>query len=88
VRAHLDARSELLDRNGVVPLSDSTLFTDDSERERAKTIAVERGAAIEPRTPLGYRESAALICFESRCPNNTLPILRKDGPTWEALFPR
>jgi hypothetical protein len=67
---------------------ESSVFAEDADRERAKGIAVDRGAQLEPRTPLGYRDSQALVCFESRCPNNTLPILRKDGPTWEALFPR
>ncbi len=67
---------------------DSALFTEPADRERAKAIATDRGAQLEPKTPLGYRDSQALVCFEARCPNNTLPILRKDGSTWEALFPR
>jgi hypothetical protein len=67
---------------------ESSLFAETADRERAKAIAIDRGGQLEPKTPLGYRDSQALVCFESRCPNNTLPILRKDGPTWDALFPR
>jgi hypothetical protein len=66
----------------------SRLFADPDDRERAREIAVDCGRGLEPKTPLGYSDSQALVCFEARCPNNTLPILRKDGRAWEALFPR
>jgi hypothetical protein len=66
----------------------STAFPDDVERERARAIAVEHGERLEPKHPLGYDDAEALVCFEVRCPNNTLPILWKDAPGWDALFPR
>jgi uncharacterized protein len=66
----------------------SELFDDPADRERAQTIAADRGAAIAPKWPLGYDDTRALVCFEARCPNNTLPILWKEAPSWEPLFPR
>jgi hypothetical protein len=66
----------------------STVFPDEGERERAREIAYEHGLVLEPRHPLGYDGSQALVCFEARCPNNTLPVLYKSGPNWNALFPR
>ena len=66
----------------------STVFSDEAERERAREIAYERGVTLEPKHPLGHEGSQALVCFEARCPNNTLPVLYKSGPNWDALFPR
>lgn len=66
----------------------SRVFPDEGDHARAREIAYERGVALEPKHPLGYEDSQALVCFEARCPNNTLPILYKSGPNWEALFPR
>lgn len=66
----------------------STTFPEAAERERAREIAYERGVSLEPKHPLGYDDAQALVCFEARCPNNTLPVLHKGGPNWQALFPR
>jgi len=66
----------------------STVFPDEADRERAREIAYERGVELEPKHPLGHEDSQALVCFEARCPNNTLPVLYKSNPNWDALFPR
>jgi hypothetical protein len=81
VADHLDQRDRCFGPESIV-------FPEEADRERARAIAYELGASLEPKHPLGYEDSQALVCFEARCPNNTLPILWKNGPSWEALFPR
>lgn len=79
-----------------VPLDDtdrifgdsSRTFPDEDERELARTIAFERGAALEPKHPLGFDDSQAPVCFESRCPNNAPPVLWKAASGWIPLFAR
>jgi hypothetical protein len=79
-----------------VPLDDadrcfherSRIFSDSDDRERARAVCFDQGTVLEPKHPLGYRDSQAAVCFEMRCPNNSLPVLWKDGPAWRALFPR
>lgn len=79
-----------------VPLDDSdrcfhetsSIFPDLEDRERARALCTDRGASLEPKHPLGYDDTEAAVCFETRCPNNSLPVLWKSGPNWEALFPR
>lgn len=66
----------------------SRVFPDADERERARALCVERGSVLDPKHPLGYRDTQAAVCFEMRCPNNSLPVLWKDGPAWHPLFPR
>jgi hypothetical protein len=67
---------------------ESAVFPEEADRDRAREIAYERGVALEPKHPLGHEDTQALVCFEANCPNNTLPILYKSGPNWNALFPR
>jgi hypothetical protein len=66
----------------------SKVFPDEGQRERARAAAYEIGVELERKHPLGYMDSQALICFEARCPNNTLPILWKRASDWAPLFPR
>jgi hypothetical protein len=66
----------------------SRIFTEPEDRERARSLCYDRGIDLEPKHPLGYNDSEAAVCFENRCPNNTLPVLWKDGTNWRALFPR
>lgn len=66
----------------------SRVFPDAGECELARTIAFERGAALEPKHPLGFEDSQAPVCFESRCPNNAPPVLWKAAPSWLPLFAR
>lgn len=68
--------------------SSSKAFANDRERLRAKNIAQEKGEELEKKWPLGLGDCQALVVFFGNCPNNTLPILRKNGKEWRALFPR
>jgi len=82
--------------HAAVPLDDtdrifsdsSRIFPDAAERELARTIAFERGSVLEPKHPLGFDDSQAPVCFESRCPNNAPPVLWKAAPSWRPLFAR
>ena len=84
---HVMAADELDDQDRCFS-SNSVIFPDADEREQAQALCTEKGTALEPRHPVGYGDSQAAVCFESRCPNNSLPVLWKDSPSWEALFPR
>lgn len=68
------------------------IFDSLEERERAKELASRFGAHLEKKHPLGWEDSQALIVFYDTVPNNTLPILYKEGTipsgTWTPLFPR
>ena len=66
----------------------SRVFSDPGSRAAARTLALERGSTLSSRHPLGHEDSESLVVFESRCPNNTLPILWADNDTWTPLFPR
>ena len=69
----------------------SEVFSSPSERDRAKQIALEYGGQLEKRQPLGYKDSQLLVAFYDNCPNNTLPILRKESTEnvkWMPLFKR
>jgi AAA+ ATPase superfamily predicted ATPase len=68
------------------------IFTKENERLQAREIAHSVGLELEPDNPLGWEASQALVVFPSTVPNNTLPILYKEGvfdhKVWKALFPR
>lgn len=66
----------------------STIFNDPVERESAKQVAESKGVALEPRGPLGYANTQALLVFSQSCPNNSLPILWSRNGGWSPLFPR
>jgi hypothetical protein len=66
----------------------SILFQDDGTRERARALCAEFGNRLAPKNPFGFGDSEAAICFEYRCPNNSLPVLWKAGEDWEPLFLR
>lgn len=66
----------------------NSAFADSDECEKAKRLASDRGARLEPKHPLGYGESEALVAFERSCPNNTLPILWSSSSNWVPLFKR
>jgi hypothetical protein len=68
--------------------SSSKAFGSESERLRAKELAQEKGEELEKKWPLGFGDCQALVVFFENCPNNTLPILGKNGKEWRALFPR
>ncbi len=66
----------------------SRAFPQEPARLAARALALERGQRLVPAQPLGHDDTESLIVFESRCPNNTLPILWADSDTWTPLFPR
>ncbi len=66
----------------------SSFFDSEDGRDKAQALFAEFGGRLSPRDPLGYRGSQAAICFEYRCPNNSLPVLWKEGDEWTPLFPR
>ena len=69
------------------------IFDSDDDRIAAEKLCRDIGNVLEPKQPLGFGNSQALVCFHYRCPNNTLPVFYKDGVTyqgrkWIPLFPR
>jgi len=63
-------------------------FSSSANRARAKEIALDKGAQLEKKFPLGFGHCEAGIVFFMNCPNNSLPILYKKSTTWQPLFPR
>jgi len=78
---------ELTDRDKAFS-SESTIWDSDDERNEAQKIAISKGEMLEPKQPLGYGGSEALVVFPSNCPNNSLPILWKKTEHWRPLFQR
>lgn len=63
-------------------------FCDADECEKARRLASDLGARLEPKHPLGYGNSEALVVFERSCPNNTLPVIWASSNDWVPLFKR
>ena len=68
--------------------SDSKIFPEEGDRERAKSLVEGIGVRLERRQPLGYGGLGAAVVFEHKCPNNTLPIFWSKDSDWKPLFPR
>lgn len=66
----------------------SLIFDEEADRAEARALCARFGSELEPKHPLGYGDSQAAVCFEHGCPNNSLPVLWKEAPTWTPLFPR
>lgn len=72
---------------------DAGIFQSDVDRLEAQALCADIGGTLEPKHPLGYNDCQALVVFEHRCPNNTLPVFYKEGRSyqghdWLPLFPR
>jgi hypothetical protein len=92
-RAGLDVTvhvGETVDEADLPFSATSRLFPDRAERERARDLVTEIGAALVSKNPLGFGDCGGLIVFERQCPNNTLPILWKESTRrpWKPLFAR
>jgi hypothetical protein len=82
---------ELLDDADRAFHTESRFFDDASERMAAFRLFSTFGERISPEHPLGWKDSQALVVFETNVPNNTLPHLwaERDGrKPWTPLFPR
>ena len=72
---------------------EANIFDSDDDRIAAEKLCRNIGNVLEPKQPLGFGDSQALVCFHYRCPNNTLPVFYKDGVIyhgrkWIPLFRR
>ena len=67
---------------------ESRFFGEETARTQAEELSARYGAMLVPDNPLGFGRSEAAVCFEYRCPNNTLPVLWAASENWSPLFPR
>src|ERR1700682_5675192 len=74
----LDAAANVLD-------AESKLFSDD---QKAALLKCCTATSCGPRYEKGYGGCGLLVVLKHGCPNNSLPILWYDSPTWRALFNR
>lgn len=73
--------------------SKSEIFPHAAIRSQAEEIVVQRiGRRLYPDAPQGWGNMQSLVVFEHNTPNNTLPVIWKDGyvgkQLWKAIFPR
>jgi hypothetical protein len=71
----------------------SSVFQNESIRNQAKDIVVEQiGRILYPDAPQGWGNLQCLVVFTHNTPNDTLPVVWKDGfvgdQLWRAIFPR
>lgn len=63
-------------------------FGDSFKTKAAIKTLAEYGRRLEPRYPLGYNDTAALVAFFYDTPNNTLPVVWSGENGWVPLFQR
>ncbi|MBN2239895.1 MAG: HEAT repeat domain-containing protein [Dehalococcoidales bacterium] len=73
----------------------STVFTEQTTREKLRELCLKYGKQLFPNHPLGYDDSQALLVFPHNTPNNTLPIIwasteneKMKGIPWQPVFER
>jgi hypothetical protein len=72
-----------------LPLSQSsTVFPDEEDRLKARTMLSRYGERIGSRWPLGFGGQAVPVVFPENCPNNAPPVLWSDAKGWIPLFRR
>ncbi|MBX7162662.1 MAG: hypothetical protein K1X49_03145 [Saprospiraceae bacterium] len=73
--------------NSEIPFhDDSKIFTNSSDKERAKEIVSKYGKNLYPKYPLGYKNNSLLVGFYYSTPNNTLPIFWSSHNNWKPLL--
>jgi hypothetical protein len=65
---------------------ESRFYPEPSTREQAQALCARFGAMLSAKKPLGFGDTEAAVCFEYRCPNNSLPVLWAEAPNWQPLF--
>ncbi|WP_285009496.1 phosphoribosyltransferase-like protein [Pedobacter faecalis] len=50
------------------------------------TNGIEPGP--KPYYPLGYKQTGGLVVLNTNVPDNTLPLVHHQSPTWKPLFKR
>jgi hypothetical protein len=82
---------ELLESRHFAFGSESKIWKDKAEAERAKALCLEAGTRVYKKQPLGFGDDGLLVVFPMTCPNNSLPILHSSSKTahkWTPLFER
>tara|TARA_R110000782_G_scaffold186017_3_gene276044 strand:- start:1999 stop:5196 length:3198 start_codon:yes stop_codon:yes gene_type:complete len=83
---------EILDENASIFGGEKGVFATSEERDRAKAVAIDIGATIYKKAPLGYGNLGLCVVFPTTTPNNSLPLLHSHGkgaaPQWRPLFER
>jgi hypothetical protein len=79
---------DILDNSDKCFHASSKIFTNENERNNAKSICYEIGSRLVNYNELGFGDCQATIVFPNTCPNNTLPIFWKETENWKALFKR
>lgn len=71
-----------------------SVFGSYSPMVRLREFCYKYGIQLQPKSPLGWKNSQALVVFDHATPNNTLPIIwsnhmiKSTGSQWYPLFPR
>lgn len=68
-------------------IGSSSIFPTETEREAAREAIAHYGAIANPKEPLGYEASQALVGFFFSTPNNTLPVFWARENNWRPILP-
>lgn len=79
-----------LDFIGPTPLpNEPALYGDIRPVALTSFATIQRsGPHAQLYTPYGYQQTGGLVVLSTNCPDNTLPLVHFNVPTWSALFPR
>lgn len=80
--------TRVLGRADMAFSDDSTVLSDEAERQAIFEIVKNYGVKLYPAHPDGFNKSQNLIGFFYSTPNNTLPIYWATAEGWKPLLPR